>query len=537
MPPTEKHAAIINAWQSAENTLQQRMMLLTNEPEQACNTALLGMLLSPINIKAANDNAAADPQGKTCTRVSFLVLRIMDPGWSNVPANAEAAALLAAAGKGAVKKGPSVKLAERYAVDHCLIYSYNMLKRGAYLKGLRTDEAVVVSPGMVMTLKTWTSNALKVFKGCPDQLQSFDMVAVEVALRSIESTRTDEKIDIKGLRSLPSLSPACLRLLDSKALLHDTIHAATVARSRHADGTYLPSPPTNMRQDWLVGNLASTNTVVRASLSPDAGSFAIGPDNLVRFHVEKEGGIVSDCTAVGCGTAFPIRYDARQFENAPAEWVVAWLNIALMLGAIELLISIDSHQGKDSANATPVLGFVRTHVAVITSALLAAPPTPESPPAFITAALPSKQKTAVFELLDGKMHIAFDTRPVMRKEEGAPDNRKNPPTQSIVHPDSAWQRGYNALVFVETRLVFHFVFVTDSAAASSITAARGLQTIAVPTFTTTWAEETDNDDPAPPVEEKPPASDAEEEEAPPKSSKKRAAPGAPAAPKRGRVEA
>ena len=76
-----------------------------------------------------------------------------------------------------------------------------------------------------------------------------------------------------------------------------------------------------------------------------------------------------------------------------------------------------------------------------------------------------------------QVHMVVDTRRISRRGD-AP--KQAMPTLAMAHIESAWQKGYNAHVFVEGRLVFHFVATADSAAASSLSAARGLQTISMP---------------------------------------------------------
>ncbi len=490
----EKAKCAANAWQSAEDVQQEQQCALMHTSQEMMGASALVMLLSSVAVKGAHEAAIADPSAKRCTRVTFMVLHMMHAGWSTVPANAEAAALMISrlsAGKGVpAKKVPSVKLGEKFGGgDHCMVYSYQMLKRGLYQKGLRSTEGVVLSPGMIFTLKVWTTNVAKVFKDQTEDAQPFDIAVVQLMLRSNECSKTDEMLDLKSMSVMHGMSPSGLKLANSM-LFPGSMQEAAIMRSRFADGTHIPpedrdSPllASSLKQDWLKGNLAQTVSAIRVKLPLGSGAFAIGPDDLLRFHIEVVGGL----GGLSCNSLV-VRYDPRQFEGAPREWIVALFNVALMMddGAVELLISIDTYQG--NANAPPVIAFARVRIAALTSTLLQRISMmikqEEMPKAIAAVFVDPKQRkhTALFAFADDKVHLAIDTRRISRLESGASGGSSSPqlPTFSMVHMESAWQKGYNGYVFVEGRLVFHFVATADSAAASGLTAARGLQTIAMP---------------------------------------------------------
>ena len=482
-----------NAWQSSETTQQHKMSLkitaLPQDKFKLCGTSALVMVLSNAAVKTAHENAIAEPDVKRFTRVSFVVLRILHPGWSTVPANAEAAALLISAGKNA-KNVPSVALGEMMGTQHCLVYSFAMLKRGAYQKGLRTDETAAISPGMVFTLKAWSQNVSKIFKDQTEDLQPFEIAVAQLMLRSNNSSKMDEMLDLKSITSIRGASPAALRLIDA-TLLPGSMQEAAIMRSRFGDGTYL-SPEERggaaiqLKQEWIKGNLSGTVSAMHVPLTFGSGSFAIGPDDILRFHIDTSSSAATIMGDLGC-TSIMVYYDKHQFEGAPLDWTVAFFNVALMLDAIDLIVSVDTYQGKDSSS--PVLGFVRVQVAAITSALLKNPPMVfESVPKKVTNVILAgsaggyntlAKHLAVYAFADNKIHFVVDTRRISRRPTDAPSSLPTP-TISMVHMETqSWQKGYNVNVFVEERLVFQFVAAADSAAGSSITAARGLQTIAM----------------------------------------------------------
>ena len=108
-----------------------------------------------------------------------------------------------------------------------------------------------------------------------------------------------------------------------------------------------------------------------------------------------------------------VQYDPKQFEGAPREWVVALLNVGLMLDdrAVELLISIDTYTGKEGGSA-PVVAFARVNILALTGALLTQSKRLEGDDATmskpIAAAFPdAKQRKhlAVFSFAEGKVSL------------------------------------------------------------------------------------------------------------------------------------
>ena len=286
-----KAEAMANAWQSAESAQQNHHCARMQTPAELCGTTALVMLLSPVAAKAAHDTFIAEPTAKKATRVTFMVLRVLDAGWSKSPATAEAAAAAISAGKNGVNKGPTVNLAEKFGADHCALYSYQMLKRGLYQKGLRSPESVVVSPGMIFTLKVWTSNVSKVFKEVTEDAQPFQLCVAQLVLRSSECAKLDEMMDLKSLTLMHNVSPSALRLVDS-ALFPSSLQEAAMMRTRYLDASHL-SPEVRdtsvlsaLKQDWLKSSFSGTVSAIRVALPLGSGAFAIGPDDLLRFHVE-----------------------------------------------------------------------------------------------------------------------------------------------------------------------------------------------------------------------------------------------------------
>lgn len=221
----DKADAFISSWLSVENTLQQRLASLPSTMEEMCCATALVVCLAPIPVQstiAAAQASANEGSGQTCARATFMVLRMLAPGWSSVY-ETEAQALSAAAmkkGGGAGSKGgakggagPREKLSRSFG-EHMLIHSYQLIKRGGgYLMGPRTENCLVVSPGMLFTLKAWGPKIEGVFKMQKEDVKPFDIAVVQIALKSSDSKKADEMLEIRSLNVVASASAAARSLV------------------------------------------------------------------------------------------------------------------------------------------------------------------------------------------------------------------------------------------------------------------------------------------------------------------------------------
>jgi hypothetical protein len=450
---------IATAMGTAETGFQHQLAQYA-APSELCGVSALVMMLAPVGVKAANDAAIADPTSKRPTRVTFMVLRLLAPGWSSLPANAAAIS---------DKKGAKVKQAER-AGDHCFAYSYQLVKRGGYAKGVRSPEGVMISPGMVFTLNTFPTNLAKVMKITED-MKTFDMGVVELMLKSTECTKGTEMMELKGLLAVKGCSPSSLRVVDT-TLMPRSLQDAAAMKTRFGDGSYLTNPGENVKQEWLKDNLSATVSMMAFKVQGKIGnSFAIGADEILRFHGPVAGLPVD---------AFEVNYDARQFGGASMDWVAGLLNVVMDMcdDAVEVLVAMDSYQGKETTSA-PVSGFVRLHLAALAAAWQSKDAIAFSalPPAFSTVFTDTKQHPNLVGIPfdDGKMHMVIDTRRVSRAAVVAATGK--PPMLGLNHMDSQWNKGYNAYIFTGTRFVFQFVVSADTGSSTNLAGARGLQTL------------------------------------------------------------
>ena len=451
-----KLKTVATAMSTAENGFQHQLSQYP-APAELCGVSALVMMLAPVGVKAANESVIADPSSKRPTRVTFMVLRLLAPGWSTLPANA------AAIGD---KKGAKVKQAERFG-DHCLAYSYQLLKRGGYSKGVRSPEGVMVSPGMIFTLNTFPTNLAKVMKITED-MKTFDIGVVELMLKSAESTKSTEMVELKSLLSIKGCSPSSLRVVGT-TLMPQSLQDAAEMKTRFGDGSYLTNAGDNVKQEWLKDNLSATVSMMAFKVHGKSGnSFAVGADDVLRLHGPVTGVPVD---------AFEVTYDTRQFGGAPVDWVAAMLNVLTDMcnDVVEVLVSVDSYQGKESA-AGPVSGFVRLHLAALADSWHLADQAvgfAAFPKAIASLFSEAQQPNLVcIPFDDNKMHLVIDTRRVSRVASAGAR-----PMLGLNHVEASWNKGYNAYFFTEGRCVLHFVVSADTGCTTNLAGARGLQTL------------------------------------------------------------
>jgi hypothetical protein len=139
--------------------------------------------------------------------------------------------------------------------------------------------------------------------------------------------------------------------------------------------------PDGLEQDWIRESLSPTQSLVR--FTPiNKGTFVVGPDDVLRFHHGgEEGHMILD---LPCGTLC-VHYDPRQYAqpHTPTTtsaavqthdpWVVKLLNVGLLVGAVELLIAVDTYKGRDDQmqSQEPSLpAFARFDTSVLVALML-----------------------------------------------------------------------------------------------------------------------------------------------------------------------
>jgi hypothetical protein len=143
-------------WQSSEQYVQKRNAMMPKVLE-AANATLLVMNLSHVPVTSVSaDLQALDPEKvkeHKGARVTFLVLKVLSPGWTWINGvEREVKGKGAAAMRGGVKEAPPTKdKLNAMLGEHLVMHSYITANtRGTVTRAGRANEYLLISPGLIL---------------------------------------------------------------------------------------------------------------------------------------------------------------------------------------------------------------------------------------------------------------------------------------------------------------------------------------------------------------------------------------------------
>ena len=246
------------------------------------------VVLQPLPARALRAELEGNPGGAkehAGTRFVGYVLQ-GEPGWTSTggPSNEPAS------GSKERKKAQVVVRGEkltRQAGEAVLLHSYDLKnKGGSYFKDKRTETFAAIAPGMILTARIFGDQLLKVLEKQEEDLHVFDLVSVELSMKSMQSSAQELKLDVKrlapvadGARLLCGWNrvPATVQL--SSTLLQSFMSPST-------DGFLPDDLIPNVDQQMIKGNLSQTVHLVNVPLVQSQGLFAMHADGHMRFHVQ-----------------------------------------------------------------------------------------------------------------------------------------------------------------------------------------------------------------------------------------------------------
>ena len=484
-----KGAAFINTWQSVEQSIQQKIANFPKLKEQPGPTALainLGYIPVKATMETLGKSSADDVKNNPGVRTTFLIVKMLFPGWSSVAVSQDKdqpAAKASKFSKGKAAPEMKEKLSSTFG-EHVLLHSYDLVnQRGVYIRSGKSDQCAAFSPGMVISTKVWGAKFAATFKDQIADINIFDIVAIQFGLKNIQSTAMESgmMLDIKSFQPIPEISASSFRILRS-VFIPTSLQEAAVNRSRFVDGSYLANAnaneggpqgtegvPKGLCQDMIKGNFSSTVALVRVTPTQSNGVFAMGADNKLRFHVNEP---IADLPCPDGGTLM-VHYDPAVFygtphDSAKDDWVSKLFNIAMLLGSVELFVNVDTYKSTkpDQNNDEVVVDcFARLDVCSIISKMIEKKGTVFSPGPKIKAILGASEKYfAAFEC-GNSIQIAIDMRRVTKKNgnNGTTTSVKG----SVLHNDSMWENAHNAVIFFNDRLVHCFTIPVNSSSSSA----------------------------------------------------------------------
>jgi hypothetical protein len=474
-----KGAAFINTWQSVEQSIQQKIANFPKLKEQPGPTALainLGYIPVKNTIETLEKASADEVKNNPGVRTTFLIVKMLFPGWSSVATSQDKDQPAAKASKfGKGKAAPEIKekLSSTFG-EHVLLHSYDLVnQRGTYVRSGKSDQCAAFSPGMVISTKVWGAKFIATFKDQVKDINIFDIVAIQFGLKNIQSAAMESgmMLDIKSFQSIPEISASSFRILRS-VVIPTSLQEAAVNRSRFVDGSYLVGEggdgPKGLCQDMIKGIFSSTVALVRVTPTQSNGVFAMGADNKLRFHVNEP---IADLPCPEGGTLV-VHYDPEVFygtshDSTKDDWVSKLFNIAMLLKSVELIVNVDTYKSsKSSGNESDEMVvdcFARLDVCSIISKMIEKKGTILSPGPKIKAILGASEKYfAAFEC-GNSVQIAIDMRRVTKKSNNGSGSIKG----SILHNDSTWEHAHKAVIFFNDRLVHCFTIPVNSSFSSA----------------------------------------------------------------------
>ena len=498
------------AWQSSEQTCQKKMTTYPNLMKLA-NPTFIVLNLSHVPVSSVSSvlEASGPEEAKNHkgVRVTFMVLKVVSPGWTSVGvaggekdgggANSNNNSIMMKKGVGvgsrnggggskaaAVAREVQEKLG-MMAGDSVLMYSYDLTNvRGTYMKMGRSEECIAVSPGMVLSMMVWGRNFMTVFKEQKgEDLHAFDIGIVQMGTRSMQSNAAEkgQMLEMKGfVKNYSSGIRVGSQRLVTQKMTPSSLRENAIMCSRFCDGSHLVAPSAvggglagvddggvegkNINQALMKGNLSSTVSVVRINIEKGQGSFAIGPDDVLRFHASHA---LSD---IGC-SRLNVYYDTQGFGTTSKDWVCKLFNVLCLTGSMELLVVVDSYKaekeassngnnntGGDEEGGVTMDCFARPNMPNLFTQLLERTPQPVSEVPYVQAVMDNtnNQKCmGMYDLGDGVL-VVLDTRRMIKRkaaEDGSSSSSSPSFTYSLVHPGCEWEKGYAAHFFYDSRLV------------------------------------------------------------------------------------
>jgi hypothetical protein len=522
VPETEmetKASSFIHTWQSVEQSVQQKLAQLPKLAEQAGPMALvLNLCHVPVAettsaLEKSTDEAKKNHPG---VRTTFLILRMLYPGWSSVAVGSDKEASLQSKSKpgaGAKAQASEVKEKLSYSMgEHVLMHSFDLVnQRGTYTRCGKSEQCMAISPGMVLSTKVWGSKFMGTFKEQRTDVEVFDVALVQFGLKSLQSTALTSgmMLEIKAFNTVLGINASASKLLKSVSVPM-SLEEAAISRSRFGDGSYLSSSsstthnnntggsgdmeseqaegPKGLQQDMLKGNLSSTVSLIRAVPSQAQGVFALGADDNMRFHINEP---IADLPC--SGSLLRVYYDPTIFASgSDKDWITKLFNVALVVGAIEIFVIIDTYKtSKQQQSATggeddegPSMDcYARLNASTLISSILAASMVPGSSVQYVQAAFGAttiKHRAAYPSPTNNKLLIAEDLRRMTKKRAIAADSQQPPQAKgSVVYKDSAWESAHAVYVFFEGRLVHYFVVPIASGGTGANGSGIALETVSM----------------------------------------------------------
>lgn len=483
---------LIQNWQSCHEVLASKAGILPSLKEPPNATALV-LNLQHVEVKSTLEKLGmATPEEikqQKALRATFVIVKMLFAGFTYIETDTGdkdskfqkggKSSSSAKGGGGRDRLGAFDQGGSEHVILHC--YKIES-KKGIYRPSKRLEECVALSPGMVMNVMIWGDKIIPTFKNQKDDLIPFQLALVQMYIKSNSSNAGDagRMLDIKSFVSLSDLSPSSFKIL-KEGLLANSVQGAALQREQILDGSLISEKMReNLNQKLIQGSFSNTVQVVALTPQSSHGVISLAADGKIKLFLSQP---IGDVTAYAINLDFDRKAHQCPQDGSSDEWMAKFLNIAMMMGAVQLLVILDSYKTKDVPASDIVLdAYARINLTSIHKAILAA-----SPSAELLGASSAKQGIlATFEqqgMANAGKHLFLypscaphlDILIDMRKMT----NKKDLPTApacsiALVHVDSAWKSGHMLHVFFQEKSVLCMVIPLMMDGAGGDKSKRGL---------------------------------------------------------------
>ncbi len=498
-----KSSSFLNSWLSMDQFCQQKKANFPRITETSGPLAI-AINLSYIPVQSIHELFQTKPEEikeHKGVRTTFFIVKMLYPGWSSVKSVDGKKQINEKTSNSNNKRKdstePKEKLSTMYG-EHVAMHSFDLInQRGTYIRSGKSEECLVLSPGMLLTTKVWGNKFDKTFKEQTTDINVFDFVIVQFGMHSMQSSSKENgmMLEIKSYNKMCQLNASSFHMLPS-TLIPNNMQEASILRTKFTDASHISEPIHGLSQNMLKGNISTSCFLVRFLPNQQNGVFAIGPDESIKYYVQHP------CVDIPNAGNINILYQPSDFiyncdstegySLGNKEWTVKLFNILQLVNVLEMLIVIDTYkkdkaQNDDDGVSNLILdAYVRINVNAFIQKIQMSSPINGASIQFIANAFVSQPSTlknlVCYPLLENsQVHIVIDMRKMISKKDSKSSSPLNTST-SIVCPDSHWDRGHSVYIFYEERLVHYMVIPLSPAAAGSDNTKLVLDTVNIAQF-------------------------------------------------------
>ena len=526
----EKSQSFIQSWLSVEQQFQLQKGTLPKITEQAGPLALaINLAHIPVaNVRETFEKNPDEIKNHPGVRTTFMVTKMLYPGWSSVAVKQgneqPKPGKVTSNGKRGNKEHQAPEQKEKLSSmmgGHVLMHSFDLVnQRGTYVRNGKSEDCIVVSPGMLLTSKVWGNKFDKTFKDQTKDIEIFDMVLVQLGLHSITSSAKDNgsMLEIKAYTPIDNVNMSAFQILPS-LLVPVNLQQFAICRSNFTDASHVQNTSflkeymghslvnilqsedesnqlstkyeiKGLNQEMIKMNISTSCSLVKIVPNQTNGVFATSSEDTIKFHVNQP---LAD-VPVG-SSALNIMYNPGDFfygdaknptleTSAYKEWVVKQLNIFMLIEAVEMFVLIDMYKktkasnpsdnesSEENSGSSPQLilnAYCRININVITEMLSSVTPTCALSDQCVVQCFQSQDMSAILKNASvytcnvqntpsSPLKFVLDTRVVSKNASVSNiyPSSKNKST-SMVHIQSEWERGNTMYVCYQDKVVHYFV--------------------------------------------------------------------------------